>query len=82
MPTGARPAGRALTSRSAQWKRRVITSDGYEVERRRMRAKMDAPEGKKIYGRRKEWAEWPFGNLKHNLGFTEFYLSSTSESSF
>jgi len=55
-------------------KHRVITSDGYEAERRRMRAKMDTPEGEEIYGRRKEWAEWPFGNLKHNLGFTEFYL--------
>lgn len=72
MLTGVRPVRDALTSRNAQGKHRVITSDGYEAERR-MRAKMDAPKGKKIYGRRKERAEWPFGNLKHNLGFTEFY---------
>jgi len=55
-------------------KHRVITSDGYEAERRRMHARMDTPEGEEIYGRRKEWAEWPLGNLKHNLGLTEFYL--------
>jgi transposase len=53
-------------------KRRVITSDDYEVERRRMAAKMRSEEGKKEYKKRKETVEWPFGNIKHNLKFREF----------
>ena len=51
---------------------RVITSDDYEAERRRMAAKMRSKEGKEEYKRRKETVEWPFGNIKHNLKFREF----------
>jgi len=51
---------------------RVITSDDYEAERRRMSAKMRSKEGKEEYKRRKETVEWPFGNIKHNLKFREF----------
>jgi hypothetical protein len=51
---------------------RVITSDGYEGERRRMAAKMQSEAGKDEYKKRKEAVEWPFGNIKHNLKFREF----------
>jgi len=51
---------------------RVITSDDYEAERRRMAAKMRSEEGKEEYKKRKETVEWPFGNIKHNLKFREF----------
>ena len=44
---------------------RVITSDDYEAERRRMAAKMRSKEGKEEYKMRKETVEWPFGNIKH-----------------
>jgi transposase len=53
-------------------KMRKITSYGYEAERRRMAAKMRSEEGKKEYKKRGETAEWPFGNIKQNLGFREF----------
>jgi transposase len=51
---------------------RVITSDGYEVERRRMAAKMRSKEGKEEYKKRKETVEWPFGDIKQNLKVREF----------
>jgi transposase len=53
-------------------KRRVITSDGYEGERRRMAAKMRSEAGKEEYKKRKETVEWPFGNIKQNMKFREF----------
>lgn len=53
-------------------KTRVITSDGYEAERRRMAAKMRSDAGKEEYSKRKETVEWPFGNIKQNLKFREF----------
>lgn len=51
---------------------RVLMTDAYEAERRRMKAKMDTGEGKEVYKQRGRWAEWPFGNIKQNLGFREF----------
>jgi len=57
---------------AGEHRRRVITSDDYEVERRRMAAKMRSEEGKEEYKKRKETVEWPFGNIKHNLKFREF----------
>ena len=51
---------------------RVITSDGYEAERRRMSARMRTKAGKEEYKKRKETVEWPFGNIKQNLRFREF----------
>jgi transposase len=56
---------------------RVITSDEYEAERRRMAAKMRTTEGKEEYGKRKETVEWPFGNIKHNLKFRGFLTRGT-----
>jgi hypothetical protein len=38
-----------------------------------MELKMETPEVKLIYAKRKEIVEWPFGNLKQNLKFTEYY---------
>ena len=43
-------------------------------ERLRMRDKMSAEEGKKVYGLRKITAEPVYGNIKANLGFREFLL--------
>jgi len=57
---------------AGEGRRRVITSDDYEAERRRMAAKMRSEEGKEEYKKRKETVEWPFGNIKHNLKFREF----------
>ncbi|MDI6886549.1 MAG: IS1182 family transposase [archaeon] len=57
---------------AGEQRRRVITSDDYEAERRRMAAKMQSEEGKEEYKKRKETVEWPFGNIKHNLKFREF----------
>jgi transposase len=51
---------------------RVITSDGYEAERKRMKAKMQSEQGKKEYRKRGETVEWPFGDIKQNLGLREF----------
>jgi len=57
---------------AGEGQQRVITSDEYEAERRRMAAKMRTAEGKEEYGKRKEAVEWPFGNIKHNLKFRGF----------
>lgn len=57
---------------AGEGKRRAITSDGYEAERRRMAAKMRSEAGKEEYKKRKETVEWPFGNIKQNLKFREF----------
>jgi transposase len=56
------------------WKgtKRVITSDGYEGERRRMTAKLRSDTGKAEYKKRKETVEWIFGNIKQNMKFREF----------
>ena len=57
---------------AGEGKIRVITSDGYEGERRRMAAKMRSEAGKEAYKMRKETVEWPFGNIKQNMKFREF----------
>jgi len=51
---------------------KVITSLGYEAERKRMDAKMQSKEGIKEYRKRGETVEWPFGNIKQNMRFKEF----------
>jgi transposase len=38
-----------------------------------MARKMETPQGKSEFAKRKEAAEWPFGNIKQNLKFTEFF---------
>jgi transposase len=53
-------------------KKRVITSDSYEGERRRMAAKMRSETGKAEYKKRSETVEWIFGNIKQNMKFREF----------
>ena len=54
-------------------KMRSITSDVYEAQRRRMMDKMKSEQGKEAYKKRKETVEWPFGNIKQNLGLREFF---------
>lgn len=44
-----------------------------------MRKKLDTPEGKLIYQRRKAIVEPVFGNIKHNLGFREFLLRNLNK---
>ena len=39
-----------------------------------MRAKLKTEEGSKIYRKRMNLAEAPFGHLKHNLGYRYFLL--------
>ncbi|KAF5412276.1 MAG: hypothetical protein C5S38_08540 [Candidatus Methanophagaceae archaeon] len=53
-------------------KKKKITSDDYEAERRRMAAKMQSEAGKEEYKKRKATVEWPFGNIKYNMKFREF----------
>jgi hypothetical protein len=38
-----------------------------------MADKMCSEEGKEEYKKRKETVEWPFGNIKYNMKFREFY---------
>lgn len=57
---------------AGEGKKRVITSDGYEAERRRMAAKMRLETGKAEYKKRSETVEWIFGNIKQNMKFREF----------
>lgn len=52
---------------AGEHRRKVITGDDYEAERRRMAEKMRSEEGKEEYKKRKETVERPFGNIKHNL---------------
>ncbi len=51
---------------------KIITVYGGELPKR-MELKMETPEAKLIYAKRKEIVEWPFGNVKQNLKFTEYY---------
>jgi transposase len=57
---------------AGEGKKRTITSDGYEAERRRMTAKMRLETGKAEYKKRSETVEWIFGNIKQNMKFREF----------
>jgi transposase len=57
---------------AGEGKKRVITSYGYEGERRRMVAKMRSETGKAEYKKRSETVEWIFGNIKQNMKFREF----------
>ena len=61
---------RAVCAGENRW--RMITSFGFEGERQRMAAKMRSGEGKKEYRKRGETVEWPFGDIKQNLGLREF----------
>lgn len=62
----------AMSECAGKRKMRIITSGGYEAEQRRMAIKMRSEKGREEYKKRKEAAEWPFGNIKQNLGLREF----------
>lgn len=51
---------------------RIITENN-NVHAKKMALKMETPEAKKEFRKRKETVEWPFGNIKQNLKFTEYY---------
>jgi len=70
-PCGSCPVRLACTGKNNRW--RVIISDGFEGERRRMKAKMQSEQGKKEYKKRGETVEWPFGDIKQNFGLREFF---------
>jgi|WetSurMetagenome_2_1015567.scaffolds.fasta_scaffold120071_2 transposase len=53
---------------------RSVTRDDYEMERTRMRARLDTVEGRAIYGKRKKIAEPTIGQLKVVGGIRQFLL--------
>jgi len=53
---------------------RTISRHPYEKELKAMREKLDSPEGKAIYGKRKSIVEPVFGIIKNVMGFTSFLL--------
>jgi len=55
-------------------KGRTVSRHPHEKELKAMREKLDSPEGKKIYAKRKKIVEPVFGNIKHVIGFTSFSL--------
>jgi len=57
---------------------RIITDYG-GVLAKRMELKMETPEAKLEFAKRKEAAEWPFGNIKENLKFDEFYTHGLAQ---
>ena len=50
---------------------RIITDYG-NVLSKRMALKMESEKGKIEFAKRKETVEWPFGNIKQNLKYTEY----------
>ena len=70
-------------SQGKKARRRIYRSEDGKVvkkvmeffrERLRMKKKMETEEGKRIYGLRKTTVEPVIGNIKYNLGFTEFLI--------
>jgi transposase len=51
---------------------KVIKSDEFEKERRDMAVKLKSEEGKRKYNIRIITVEYPFGNIKQNIGLREF----------
>ena len=51
---------------------RMILTDEFEAERKKMSEKMRSEHGKQEYKKRCETVEWPFGDIKQNLGLREF----------
>ncbi|MHA2347741.1 MAG: IS1182 family transposase [Candidatus Hodarchaeales archaeon] len=51
---------------------KVIKGDEFEKERRDMVKKLKSEEGKRKYNLRIMTAEYPFGNIKQNMGLREF----------
>ena len=50
---------------------RIITDYG-DVLSKRMALKMETEKGKIEFAKRKMTVEWPFGNIKQNLKYTEY----------
>lgn len=50
---------------------KVITNYGGNLHKQ-MEWKMETIQGRKEFAKRKEAAEWPFGNMKHNMKHTQF----------
>lgn len=44
-----------------------------------MARKMETPNGKLEFAKRKEAVEWPFGNKKENLKYTKFITRSLTQ---
>lgn len=51
---------------------KIITDYGGALVRK-MSLKMETSKAKSEFSKRKETVEWPFGNVKQNLKFTEYY---------
>lgn len=50
---------------------RVITDYGDDLTKQ-MTRKMETPRGKQEFAKRKQAVEWPFGNIKKNMKYTQF----------
>jgi transposase len=57
---------------------RAITTLIDQETKKRLEAQYEKPESHKIYKRRKERVEHPFGHLKHNMGVQAFLLRGLS----
>ncbi len=57
---------------------RIITDYG-DVLSKNMALKMETTNGKLEFAKRKETVEWPFGNIKQNLKYTEFITRGLSQ---
>jgi len=57
---------------------RIITDYGGFLSKQ-MALKMETPEGKLEFAKRKQAVEWPFGNIKRNLKYTEFLTRGLSQ---
>jgi len=44
-----------------------------------MPLKMETPEAKLKFAKRKKTIEWPFGNIKQNLKFTKYYTKELKQ---
>ena len=54
---------------------KVITDYGGTLSKQ-MALKIETPEGKMEFAKRKQTVKWPFGNIKENLKYTEFITRS------
>ncbi|MBS3064694.1 MAG: IS1182 family transposase [DPANN group archaeon] len=66
-----KPRRRIYRSEDGKIVKRVVE---FFRERLRMKNKMETEEGKRIYGLRKIVVEPVIGNIKYNMGFTEFLI--------
>ncbi|MEG3225322.1 MAG: hypothetical protein BME94_07365 [Methanobacteriales archaeon Met13] len=57
---------------------KVISCNEYEAERQRMALKMETSDAKEAY-RKRNIVERPFGNIKYNMKYTEFFTRGLSK---